>query len=161
MRLELKPYEPSRTAAVSALICRTLREISSRDYPADEIGRLCAMHSEEHIRRISGERVLLTAYDGDLLVGTAALDCSPQGYPPGYGLVSTVFVLPEYQGKGVGRMLMESVEGMARNSGSAVLVLESSISACGFYRGLGFTEKPCSVGMSGRGLFPMEKKLMM
>lgn len=159
MSFTVRPFDESDASAVSSLICRNFIEVSSKDYPAEEIRILCERHTEEHIRRMSRERTFLVAIDDGLVAGAAALLVRPQGFPPGYGLVTTVFVLPEYHGKGVGRLLMESIESMARESGTEVLALESSITAHGFYRRLGFTDEVCKARKVADDLFYMEKLL--
>ncbi|MHB8962940.1 MAG: GNAT family N-acetyltransferase [Saccharofermentanales bacterium] len=159
MCYELKSFDESDASDISALICRNFNEVSIRDYPAEEIRLLCERHTKEHILRLSRERVFLVAFDAGLIVGAAALLEGPDGFPPGYGLVTTVFVLPEYHGKGVGKLLMESIECMARESGIEVLALESSITAHGFYHTLGFTDEVCTARKVADDLFYMEKLL--
>ncbi len=53
-------------------------------------------------------------------------------------MIQTVFVSPDAQGRGVGRLLMQAVEATARERQVAVLHLSSSITAETFYAGLGF-----------------------
>lgn len=54
------------------------------------------------------------------------------------GRVKAVFVHPHYQGKGVGRMILGYLEGLARDVGLAKLSLASSLNGAAFYRTCGF-----------------------
>ncbi len=63
------------------------------------------------------------------IVGTAGLDGE---------VVRTVFILPEYQGRGIGRALMAKVEVAAMANRVAILTVPSSITAEPFYAKLGF-----------------------
>jgi GNAT superfamily N-acetyltransferase len=49
-----------------------------------------------------------------------------------------VFVEPAYQGKGIGRQLMKSIQSSAIAEGRNLLRVPSSITAEGFYASLGF-----------------------
>jgi ribosomal-protein-alanine N-acetyltransferase len=69
----------------------------------------------------------------------------------GYGGIMTVLdesdvvniaVLPNFRCKGYGRMLLQSLEDMARKNGASLLHLEvrqSNVPAIGLYEGFGFT----------------------
>ncbi|MHB1454106.1 MAG: GNAT family N-acetyltransferase [Saccharofermentanales bacterium] len=159
MNLTLGSFNESYASDIFTLICRNFNEISSRDYAAEEIRMLCERHSEQHILRLSKERDFVVAFDAGLIVGTAALLVSPEGFPPGYGLVTTVFVLPEYHGQGVGRLLMERIEISAGEAGIEVLALDSSITAHGFYGRLGYADSMCAGRKVADDLFYMEKHL--
>ena len=63
------------------------------------------------------------------------------GHPNGYTKVNGLGVLPEYQGKGIGRMLLNKAEDEARKNGTYYLGLASGIGrtdAHGFYESMGF-----------------------
>jgi GNAT superfamily N-acetyltransferase len=66
---------------------------------------------------------------GDQLVGTASLD----GH-----VVRTIFVLPNFQSQGVGRLLMAKIDQEGRDTGVQVLAVPSSVTAEPFYTKLGF-----------------------
>lgn len=159
VHLLVKLFDESCACAVSSLICRNFTEVNCRDYPPEEISLLCERHTPEHIVRISKERALLVALDGVSVVGAAALLSEPDGFPHGYGQVTTVFVLPEYHGRGIGKILMEYIEDVAVMSGLTALALEASITAHGFYRKIGFTDVIFENRNVAKDLFCMEKKL--
>ncbi|MBN3865542.1 GNAT family N-acetyltransferase [Pseudomonas frederiksbergensis] len=72
--------------------------------------------------------VLVAIVDGHI-VATASLD---------QDVVRSVFVDLTYQGKGIGRHLMERIQSIAISAGLNLLCVPSSITAEGFYASLGF-----------------------
>jgi len=96
------------------------------------------------------------AYDGDWAVGMARLlgDGAMSFY------IKDFAVRPEYQGKGVGRLLMNAMEEYIRSQlpdGWAVsLELISSKGREPFYEKFGFEQRPCD--WDGAGMFKMLRK---
>ena len=85
---------------------------------------------------------LTAAWDGDKPVGMARV-VSDGGYMT---LVADVMVLPEYQGKGIGRQLMTNISeyfDSLSSDGRCIMVnLMATTGNEGFYRKFGFTERP-------------------
>lgn len=96
------------------------------------------------------------AYDGERAVGMARLlgDAGMSFY------IKDFAVRPEYQGKGVGRLLMNAMEEYIRSQlpdGWAVsLELISSKGKEPFYEKFGFEQRPCD--WDGAGMFKMVRK---
>jgi len=82
----------------------------------------------------------LAALAGERAVGVVTL--FPDTYEPHPGQRSERFrwmaVLPEWQGRGVGRMLMRRAAELALDRGAELLWAHGRDSAQGFYEGLGF-----------------------
>ena len=115
--------------AVSLVILRALRETNARDYSERVIARIASNFSPPAVRRLIAGRAVFVALDQDRIVGTAGLDgCT----------VRTVFVVPDLQGRGIGRLLMARVVEAARGKGLAALLVPSSVTAESFYARLGF-----------------------
>ena len=96
-----------------------------------------------------------TVYDNDMAVGMVRLigDGGMSFY------IKDFAVIPSYQSKGVGTLLVESIEKYIRevkNPDWAVsLELISSKDAVAFYKKKGFEERPCE--WDGPGMFKMVK----
>jgi GNAT superfamily N-acetyltransferase len=50
-----------------------------------------------------------------------------------------MFVAPRAQGRGIGRLLVQRIEMVARERGLAVLIVPATVTAEAFYARLGFT----------------------
>jgi putative acetyltransferase len=91
------------------------------------------------------------AEDGDRIIGGCGIYPTP-GLPEGYAELVKFYLLPEYRGKGIGRMLMEQNIESARNLGYNQLYLESMPElrkAIGMYEKAGFRFIPGRLGNSG------------
>lgn len=84
---------------------------------------------------------VLVAYENDIPIGCASF----KRYDDGSAEVKRVFVQEEYRSKGIGRVLMESLEQLAKDKGYSCLILESGeplAAAMRLYRSLGYTVIP-------------------
>ncbi len=73
-----------------------------------------------------------------------------------YGKISHLFVLPEFQGRGIGRSLVEAAVEVCRNkSPQRKIELNSSSNAAGFYEAMGFRRVGPGIDRPG-GCIPYE-----
>lgn len=88
-----------------------------------------------------GERAVLGAWDGEVLVGTVTLllDCPPN--QPHRAEIAKLMTRVDHRGKGVATRLMQAAETLAVEQGRALLVLDTATEegASGLYERLGFT----------------------
>jgi ribosomal protein S18 acetylase RimI-like enzyme len=87
------------------------------------------------------ERVVLGAFDGELLVGTVTLllDCPPN--QPHRAEVAKMMTRVSHRGRGVARALMQALERIAVERRRTLLVLDTAVEdgASRLYEALGFT----------------------
>lgn len=87
-----------------------------------------------------GERIVLGAFDDELLVGTVTLllDCPPN--QPHRGEIAKMMTRVSYRGRGIARSLMEVAEQLAIDNGRTLLTLDTAEEegAAGLYDKLGF-----------------------
>ena len=105
---------------------------------------------------LRGSIATFCAYDGEVPVGMARLlgDGGMSFY------IKDFAVRPEYQGKGVGRLLTETMEShitaSIREGWAVSLELISSKGKEQFYEKFGFEQRPCD--WDGAGMFKMVRK---
>lgn len=127
--IQIRPYEKADTSALIKIIKNNLREVNAKDYDSHIIDYLCNYFSESKIESMANERQMIVAIIDNEPVGTASLH---------EDVVYTVFVDCKQHGKGIGRLLMGEIELLAREDGVIKLKVPASITAEGFYEGLGY-----------------------
>jgi GNAT superfamily N-acetyltransferase len=115
---------------VAGIIGHCLREVNSRDYPAEIIERMCAHFTADRIRELARQREVFVA-EMDGVVGTVSRDGNK---------VYTMFVHPRAAGHGIGRALMRHIEALAAGEGHDHMETGASITAHDFYRRLGYVD---------------------
>lgn len=126
-----------RTRALEELVAWELYEASTlaERRPVQDPGRLAAM--------LAGANLLVTAWDGRVLVGIARSlsDFSYCTY------LSDLAVRSSYQRRGIGRELIRYTRALG---GTAQLILLSSPQAAGYYPRLGFQRHPSAWTLADR-----------
>lgn len=127
--LKIRQATVADVVPLSGLIRRTIRVSNSMDYDQKSIDMLCAIFEPEPVaERIENELILL-CFMGAELVGTVGLRDD---------YLRSMFVGPEYQGRGLGKMLVARIEEKARQKAIPELMLHSSLTAREFYLALGY-----------------------
>ncbi len=87
------------------------------------------------------ERIVLGAWDGEILAGTVSLllDCPPN--QPHRAEIAKLMTRLSHRGRGIAAALMRAAEGLAVARARTLLVLDTATEggAAGLYEGLGFT----------------------
>jgi ribosomal protein S18 acetylase RimI-like enzyme len=88
-----------------------------------------------------GERIVLGAFAGDLLVGTVTLLLSFPPNQPHRAEIAKMMTRIRRRGRGIARALMHAAENLARERSKTLLVLDTASEggASGLDEGLGFT----------------------
>ena len=155
MSYTVRKFVNSDADEVSALIIRTLRTTNIKDYSEEFI--------ENDVKNFTPEGVLGRASwthfyvicDGDTIVGCGAI--GPYWGKEDESSLFNIFVLPEYQGKGVGRKIIETLEQDEFFLRAKRVEIPASITACDFYRKLGYTYKNGVDVVDEEQLFRLEK----
>jgi GNAT superfamily N-acetyltransferase len=122
---EIRRATAADARAVHEIVMLALRETNARDYPASVIDRLILTLPERIASKLEEWLAYVALVDGQV-VGTASLNGQT---------VSSVFVHPDYQRRGIGTKLMDAVEQAAQSNSLGV---QTSITAQPFYAKRGF-----------------------
>lgn len=118
-------------SGIYKLVRRTIEEVYSKYYSEEAVRFFLELHSEENILKdISAGKVYAVTV-GSNMVGTGTLDGDH---------IRRLFVLPEFQGRGIGSLIMDIFESEIIKSHGAVW-LDSSLPAGKFYSGRGYIVK--------------------
>lgn len=155
MMVGIRRLEPRDAEKVSELIARTLRESNGRDYPTAYIEKDVQAFSPEGVAQRAAWTHFYVALDGERPVGCGAI--GPYWGKADESSLFNIFVLPEYQGRGIGRRLMEALEADEFFLRAKRVEIPASITACGFYRKMGYDYKGGVTRPDEERLFRLEK----
>ena len=140
---------------VSDLIIKTLREVNIKDYPKEYI--------ENEVQRLQPNKILkraerthfYVACDENKIVGCGAI--GPYWDKVDESSLFTLFVLPDYQGQGIGRKIIETLEKDEYFLRANRIEIPASITATPFYIKMGYTYKNGISVPDEEGLLRLEK----
>lgn len=135
----VRKFEEKDAEAISQLI-RTTIEISNRkDYPGELMDELIRSETPEHVLGRAAWTHMYVIQDGEKIVGCGAI--GPYWGKEDESSLFTIFVLPEYQGRGVGRKIMETLEADEYFLRARRIEIPASITGVPFYLRMGYHYK--------------------
>lgn len=153
--MEIRRYKRGEEAAIWVVCFEATHRSIGRDYPPDLVERWAPRDKdmEEWAKRLR-ETNPFVAVVGDKIVGMAEIEAN--------GFIDYFYVHPDWQGKGIGKVLLARLEGEAGKVGVKVIFADVSVTAKGFFLAQGFavTEAKSNVILGQPAPnFRMEKKL--
>ena len=151
----IRRFKREDSVETSQLIARTLRECNSKDYTQEFIESNIKSHSSDIIIKRAQESHMYVICDNLKIVGCGAI----AGY---YGstvesILLTVFILPEYQGIGLGRKLIDTLEKDEYFLRAHRIEIPSSITSVDFYIKMGYQYKNGIKKLDSEQLYRLEK----
>ena len=154
-KLALRPFLPADAPLLAEIFRASIAELTGDDYSAAQQEAWAAAADDEaaFAARLAEAVTLLGTIDGSP-VGFASL--------AGGERLDMLYVHPAVAGQGVGTMLVDALERLARSRGAARLTADVSDSALDFFRRRGFSPRQRnSVPLGGEWLAntTMDKQL--
>ncbi len=146
----IRRFAAEDAGAVAKLIRRTLLESNGSDYAREVFDGLADWYG---VRGLLSRMPLSTRFVAEIdefVVGTAARRGD---------IIEGFFVDPGAQGRGVGVRLLEALVLDAREAARAVLTVESSLTAVGFYERQGFVPTGPPHDLGDGPVVPLHKTL--
>ncbi len=137
------------------IIHRNFIEINSKDYSLMAMQDLVKTFNKEKMLNIASYAHTYVVCDGDKIVGTGSI--SSYFGSETDSILLTIFVLPEYHGKKIGRKIIETLENDELFLRATRIEIPSSITSCGFYEKCGYTYKNGIKELDEENLYRMEK----
>ena len=151
----IRRFREQDAPAVSDLIIATIRISNVRDYPVELMDALIETETPEHILERASWTHFYVVQDGGQIIGCGAI--GPYWGKEDESCLFTIFVLPEYQGKGVGRMIMETLEKDEFFLRARRIEIPASITGVPFYLRMGYHYKNGIQEPDDEHLIRMEK----
>lgn len=117
--VKLRRFRNRDEFAVSDVICTTLAISNRKDYSPEFIEKSIKTHSPEVVAEKAEEAHFYVAMDGETIIGCGGITGFWGSTEESY--LTSIFVLPDYQGKGVGRKIVETLEADEYSSGLGAL----------------------------------------
>lgn len=140
---------------VSCLIAKTLRTTNIKDYSSEYIENDVKLFSPDGVIKRAEWTHFYVVCDKERIIGCGAI--GPYWDKEDESSLFNIFVLPEYQGKGVGRKIIETLETDAYFLRAKRIEIPASITACEFYKKMGYTYKNGIDVVDDEQLFRLEK----
>lgn len=134
--MEIRRFQPSDADALSEMIDKTLHITNRKDYSAEILDEVAEKHSPEELLKKAERTHLYVAEEEGRIIGSGAIGLYQDR--PDESCMYTIYVDPEYQGKGIGRKIMEILEEDEYCLQSKRIIVPASITATEFYRSLGY-----------------------
>ncbi len=153
--MQIRRFENPDAAEVSALIQKTLRISNIKDYSPEYIERNAQFFTPENVIQRAGWTHCYVVCENEQIVGCGAI--GPYWDKTDESSLFNIFVLPEYQGKGIGRAIIETLEQDEYFLRAKRIEIPASITACAFYRKMGYNYKNGVDQVDEEGLYRLEK----
>ncbi|MDD7516883.1 GNAT family N-acetyltransferase [Ruminococcus flavefaciens] len=153
--MNIRRFEVADAEAVSAVVIKTLRISNTKDYPAELMEEVVKSQQPQNILERAGWTHFYVVEDNEQIIGCGAI--GPFWGKEDESSLFTIFVLPEYQGKGVARLIMETLEKDEYFLRAKRIEIPSSITGCQFYRKFGYDYKDGKAELDKERLYRLEK----
>lgn len=147
--MKIRKFISADRIKLSNLMRETVIKSNSKDYSKKAIKYLYDEYSPNNLLKDSEKNAVWVVEEKSELIGTISLVGNR---------ISRMFVLPKYQGKGVGGKLLKHVEKYAKTAGNKFLRVRSSTTAFGFYQKMGFRKIRRSSNKALGTIIWMQKK---
>jgi putative acetyltransferase len=130
--MEIRHYKPGEEEAVWSVYFAATHESIARDYHPELIERWTPRDPDMNkwVARLAQKNPFVAVMDGQI-VGMAEIEAD--------GFIDFFYVHPRWQGKGIGKALLATLEREAAKAGAEVIFANVSVTAKSFFLSRGFT----------------------
>lgn len=153
--ITMRRFQSTDAAQVAQLVTTTLKQSNRQDYSANYLQTEIDRMSPAFFIEKAQQTHFYVACDQTKLVGTGAIG-SYWGSTTEYSLF-TIFVLPTYQGRGIGRQIINTLEQDTYFKKAQRVEIPASITAVNFYQHLGYHFKNQNQQVDDEQLYRLEK----
>ena len=148
--MKIRRFRKQDSRKVSNMIRKTLMEVNIKDSPRFAIEELHREYSPKELIKLIKEREIYIITEKDKIIATGGLEDN---------YICTVFVHPDYRGKGIGKIIMNYLENKIKDKGHSYSELNSGPTALTFYKKLGYKKIKETFVKGKKTSILMKKKL--
>jgi N-acetylglutamate synthase and related acetyltransferases len=137
--MEIRRFKEEDAKEVSDLIRKTILISNTKDYPKDLMDALIETETPEHVLQRASWTHFYVVVDKQQIVGCGAI--GPYWGKEDESSLFTIFVLPEYQGQGIGRAIIDTLEKDEYFLRAHRIEIPASITGVPFYLKMGYNYK--------------------
>ncbi len=153
--MEIRKFRTKDAEEVSAMIAYTLRTVNNNDYFDEYIENWVEKSQAKNILERAAWTHFYVACDDEKIIGCGAI--GPYWDKADESSLFTIFVSPEYQGKGLGKKMIETLEQDVFSLRAKRIEIPSSVTAAPFYIKMGYRYKNGITQPDDEGLLRLEK----
>ena len=153
--MEIRLFRHEDAVETAQVIAKTLRTSNSKDYSQKYIEDSISSLSSDVLIERAKESHMYVVCDQTRIVGCGAI-AGYWGSTTG-SILLTIFVLPEYQGKGIGKQIIYTLENDEFFLRAKRIEIPASITAVEFYRKMGYDYKDGLAELDDEQLYRLEK----
>ena len=137
--MEIRRFKEEDAKEVSDLIRKTILISNTKDYPKDLMDALIETETPEHVLQRASWTHFYVVVDKQQIIGCGAI--GPYWGKEDESSLFTIFVLPEYQGQGIGRAIIDTLEMDEYFLRAHRIEIPASITGVPFYLKMGYNYK--------------------
>lgn len=151
----IRRFDSNDASTVSSIICRNFLEVNINDYPQNKMEYLSEVYNCKKVLDISNSAHMYVACIDNNVVGCGSI--SSFWGKKDESILLTIFVLPELHSKGIGKKLIETLEKDEYFLRAKRIEIPASITACEFYKRMGYNYKNGIKELDNEGHYRLEK----
>ena len=138
-KVKARRFQTEDAEEVKNLIVRNFLEVNSQDYGIDAMQKLAEVYGVEKVLQIASYAHMYVFELENQIVGVGSI--SSFWGSETESILLTIFVLPELHGKGIGRIIIQTLEQDEFFIRANRIEIPASITATEFYRKFGYDYK--------------------
>ncbi len=155
IKMVIRRFKLEDAVELSDVIIETVKISNSKDYPPKYVEMNVLSHSPKALIERANKSHMYVVCDESKIIGCGAIAEFFESKTE--SILLTIFVLPNYQGRGIGRKIIETLEQDEYFTRASRIEVPASITALEFYKKMGYDYKDGIAELEKGVLYRLEK----